>query len=133
MFLDNSACNLASLNLRKFQGKDGSFDVERYRAAARTFVTAQEILVDNAGYPSDPIARNSHEYRPTWPWLCEPGCPADGHGASVRLSEQGRAVAGALMAIDAWRGIRPQCRDSWPTLGLAPSPGFAENRASMLG
>ena len=64
MHVDNSACNLASLNLRKFQKPDGTFDVERFRAAARIFITAQEILVDNAGYPSEKIAANSHAFRP---------------------------------------------------------------------
>ena len=64
MHLDNSACNLASLNLRKFQTQDGGFDVERFRAASRIFITAMEILVDNAGYPSPSIAANSHAYRP---------------------------------------------------------------------
>ena len=64
MFLDDTACNLASINLLKFLGRDGSFDVTRYRAAARLFFIAQEILVDHASYPTEPIARNSHRYRP---------------------------------------------------------------------
>ncbi|MFG0289439.1 MAG: vitamin B12-dependent ribonucleotide reductase [Rhodopirellula sp. JB044] len=64
MFLDDTACNLSSINLMKFVGKDGSFDVERFRAAARIFFIAQEILVDHASYPTEPIARNSHLYRP---------------------------------------------------------------------
>jgi ribonucleoside-diphosphate reductase alpha chain len=64
MFLDNTACNLASINLMKFVRPDGSFDVDRYRAAARLFFIAQEILVDHASYPTEPIARNSHRFRP---------------------------------------------------------------------
>ncbi len=64
MFLDDTACNLASINLMKFLGRDGSFDVDRFRAAARLFFIAQEILVDHASYPTEPIARNSHMYRP---------------------------------------------------------------------
>jgi ribonucleoside-diphosphate reductase alpha chain len=63
MFLDDSACNLASLNLLKF-APNGSFDVEAYRHAVDILITAQEILVDNAGYPTEMIARNSHDYRP---------------------------------------------------------------------
>jgi ribonucleoside-diphosphate reductase alpha chain len=63
MFLDDSACNLASLNLMKF-APNGTFDVEAYRHAVDVIITAQEILVDNAGYPTESIARNSHDYRP---------------------------------------------------------------------
>jgi ribonucleoside-diphosphate reductase alpha chain len=63
MFLDDSACNLASLNLLKF-APNGTFDVEAYRHAVDVVITAQEILVDNAGYPTQSIARNSHDYRP---------------------------------------------------------------------
>jgi len=63
MFLDDSACNLASLNLLKF-APNGTFDVEAYRHAVDVVITAQEILVDNAGYPTEMIGRNSHDYRP---------------------------------------------------------------------
>jgi len=63
MFLDDSACNLASLNLLKF-APNGTFDVEAYRHAVDVTITAQEILVDNAGYPTEMINKNSHDYRP---------------------------------------------------------------------
>src|ERR1700681_4351676 len=63
MFLDDCACNLASLNLLKF-APNGTFDVEAYRHAVDVLITAQEILVDNAGYPTEQIMRNSHDYRP---------------------------------------------------------------------
>jgi ribonucleoside-diphosphate reductase alpha chain len=63
MFLDDSACNLASLNLLKF-APNGTFDVEAYRHAVDVLITAQEIIVDNAGYPTEQIMRNSHDYRP---------------------------------------------------------------------
>ena len=63
MFLDDSACNLASLNLLKF-APNGTFDVEAYRHAVDVLITAQEILVDNAGYPTEMICKNSHDYRP---------------------------------------------------------------------
>ena len=63
MFLDDSACNLASLNLLKF-APNGTFDVDAYRHAVDIVITAQEILVDNAGYPTEMIGRNSHDYRP---------------------------------------------------------------------
>src|SRR5579872_6957957 len=63
MFLDDSACNLASMNLLKF-APNGTFDVEAYRHAVDILITAQEILVDNAGYPTEMIGKNSHDYRP---------------------------------------------------------------------
>src|SRR5438132_3816352 len=63
LFLDNTACNLASLNLMKFKKADGMFDVERFTAAVRVFITAQEIIVDNASYPIKVIAENSHIFR----------------------------------------------------------------------
>jgi ribonucleoside-diphosphate reductase alpha chain len=63
MFLDDSACNLASLNLMKF-APNGTFDVEAYRYACSVIITAQEILVDNSGYPTEAIGKNSHDYRP---------------------------------------------------------------------
>src|SRR5262245_24454526 len=63
VFLNNTACNLASLNLIKFKRQDGAFDIERFKAAVRVFITAQEILVDNASYPTKGIAENSHIFR----------------------------------------------------------------------
>ena len=64
MFLDDSACNLASLNLIRFLDAHGEFDVTAFRAAVRTMIAAQEIIVDNASYPTKTIERNSHDYRP---------------------------------------------------------------------
>jgi ribonucleoside-diphosphate reductase alpha chain len=64
MFLDDTACNLASINLMKFRRADGTFDAGRFQAACRLFFIAQEILVDHASYPTDKIARNSHMFRP---------------------------------------------------------------------
>jgi ribonucleoside-diphosphate reductase alpha chain len=64
MFLDNTACNLASINLMKFREADGTFNVERFQAACRLFFIAQEILVDHASYPTPEIAENSHAFRP---------------------------------------------------------------------
>jgi len=99
MFVDNSACNLASLNLRKFQLDDGSFGVNRFRAATRIFITAMEILVDNAGYPSKPIAENSHEFRPLGLGFANLGALLMSMGLPYD-SDEGRAVAGAIMAIE---------------------------------
>jgi len=64
MFLDNSACNLASFNLMKFVTPSGNFDIVAYRHAISVVITAMEILVDNSGYPTESISRNSHDYRP---------------------------------------------------------------------
>ncbi|MFO0790659.1 MAG: vitamin B12-dependent ribonucleotide reductase [Pirellulales bacterium] len=64
MFLDDTACNLASINLMKFRKPDGEFDAERFKGACRIFFIAQEILVDHASYPTPDIARNSHLFRP---------------------------------------------------------------------
>ena len=66
MFLDDSACNLASLNLMQFMKphEPGEFDVEAFRAAVRTLITAQEIMVGNASYPTPAIERNSYDFRP---------------------------------------------------------------------
>src|SRR5712675_1863166 len=64
MFLDDSACNLSSMNLAKFVGPDGQFDVEAYRHAVDTLIVAQEIIVDNASYPTEKIALNSRNFRP---------------------------------------------------------------------
>src|SRR6195256_5653372 len=97
MFLDDSACNLASLNLLKF-APNGTFDVEAYRHAVDVLITAQEILVDNAGYPTDMIMRNSHDYRPLGlgyanlgPLLMAAGLPYD--------SDAGRDYAACVTAI----------------------------------
>ena len=99
MFLDDSACNLASLNLRKFQTEDGSFDAERFKAATRIFITAMEILVDNAGYPSERIAENSHKFRPLGLGFANLGALLMSMGLPYD-SDKGRAVASAIMAIE---------------------------------
>ena len=130
MFLDNSACNLASLNLRKFQQEDGSFDVERFRAAARVFITAMEILVDNAGYPSKHIAENSHAFRPLGLGFANLGALLMAMGLPYD-SDEGRAVAGALMAIE-------HCEAYARSAEIAANPkigtfdGYAENTEPFL-
>ena len=98
MFVDNSACNLASLNLMKFRADDGSFDVERFKQAIRLFIIAQEILVDTGSYPETRIAENSHRFRPLGLGYANLGCLA----MSLALpydSDQARAWAGAITAI----------------------------------
>jgi ribonucleoside-diphosphate reductase alpha chain len=98
VFINNTACNLASLNLMKFKREDGKFDVERFKAAVRIFITAQEILVDNASYPTKDIAENSHIYRTLGLGFANLGSLIMSYGLSYD-SNEGRALAGALTAI----------------------------------
>ncbi|MBI2927912.1 MAG: vitamin B12-dependent ribonucleotide reductase [Verrucomicrobia bacterium] len=98
VFLNNTACNLASLNLMKFKRDDGTFDVERFKAAVRVFITAQEILVDNASYPTKPIAENSHIFRTLGLGYANLGSLIMSYGLAYD-SDEGRALAGALTAI----------------------------------
>lgn len=98
MFLDDSACNLASLNLMKFVLKDGRFDVESFRHAVDILITAQEIVVDNSSYPRKWIARNSHLYRPLGLGFANLGALLMSEGLPYD-SDQGRAYAAAITAI----------------------------------
>ena len=98
MFLDDSACNLASLNLMKFVGADGQFDVEAYRHAVDTIIMAQEIIVDNAAYPTEKIAKNSHDFRPLGLGYANLGALLMSMGIPYD-SDQGRDWAAALTAI----------------------------------
>jgi ribonucleoside-diphosphate reductase alpha chain len=97
MFLDDSACNLASLNLLKF-APNGTFDVEAYRHAVDVLITAQEILVDNAGYPTENIMRNSHDYRPLGLGYANLGALLMAAGLPYD-SDAGRDYAGCVTAI----------------------------------
>ena len=90
MFLDDSACNLASLNLMKFLSTDGKFDVESFKHAVDIMITAQEILVDNASYPTEHIAKNSHDFRPLGLGLRQPGSAADGQRPALRFRRRTR-------------------------------------------
>lgn len=97
MFLDDSACNLASLNLKNFQGRSGDFDVQSFRRAVATLIIAQEILVDNAAYPTARIAENSHDYRPLGLGFANLGALLMSLGVPYD-SDRGRAIAGAITA-----------------------------------
>ncbi len=130
MFLDNSACNLASLNLRKFQDESGTFDVDRFRAAARIFLTAQEILVDNAGYPSAKIARNSHDYRPLGLGFANLGALLMSMGLPYD-SDEGRAVAAAIMAMEHCEGY-VRSAEIAANKQIGPFNGYEANREPFL-
>ena len=128
MFLDDSACNLSSLNLTKFLREDGSFDVDGYRHAIEIFFIAQEILVDFSSYPTKSIAQNSHDYRPLGLGYANLGTLLMLRGIPYD-SEQGRAVAASLTAI--------LCGHAYVTSAkMAASkgafPGYAKNREPML-
>ncbi len=98
MYLDDSACNLASLNLMKFVKDDGEFDIEAYKHAVRIVLTAQEILVDNASYPTERIAENSHAFRPLGLGYANLGALLMNRGLAYD-SDEGRAYAAAITAI----------------------------------
>ena len=98
MFVDNSACNLASLNLMKFRKDDGSFNIEAFKKAIKIFIIAQEILVDNGSYPEKRIAENSHKFRPLGLGYANLGCLM----MSLALpydSDEARELASAITAI----------------------------------
>ena len=100
MFLDDSACNLASLNLMQFlkEREPGEFDVDRFRAAVRTMITAQEIIVGNASYPTEAIGRNSHAYRPLGLGYANLGALLMSRGVPYD-SDGGRDYAAAITAL----------------------------------
>ena len=90
MFLDNSACNLASFNLMKFVTPAGTFNIPEYRHAISVVITAMEILVDNSGYPTERISRNSHDYRPLGLGYANLGALLMSFGMPVRLGSRPR-------------------------------------------
>ena len=98
VFLNNTACNLASLNLMKFKREDGTFDIQRFESAVRIFIIAQELLVDNGSYPTHQIAENSHIFRTLGLGYANLGSLCMSYGLPYD-SNEGRALAGALTAI----------------------------------
>jgi ribonucleoside-diphosphate reductase alpha chain len=128
MFLDDTACNLSSINLTKFLGDDGVFDIEGYRHAARVLFIAQEILVDYSSYPTARIAKNSHDYRPLGlgyanlgTLLMRLGIPYD--------SDEGRALCAGLTSILCGHAYRVSAEMA---ASKGPFEGYAKNRDSML-
>jgi ribonucleoside-diphosphate reductase alpha chain len=129
MFLDDSACNLASLNLMKFLREDRTFDAERYRHAAATMLTAQEIIVDNASYPTPKIEQNSHAFRPLGLGYANLGALLMSWGIPYD-SDRGRAVAAGLTALIHGEAYRQSAQIAAEVTG--PFPGFEKNREPML-
>jgi ribonucleoside-diphosphate reductase alpha chain len=129
MFLNDTACNLASLNLMKFVDADGEFDVEAYRFAAKVTLTAQEILVDNASYPTPRIEENSHKFRPLGLGYANLGALLMSRGLAYD-SDEGRNYAAALTAImhgEAYKQSSIIARDHG-----GPFFAYDENRAPFL-
>ena len=98
MFLDDTACNLASINLMKFRQNDGKFDWKGFSAACRLFFIAQEIIVDRASYPTDRIAENSHLFRPLGLGYSNLGSLIMSSGMAYD-SDEGRSVCGSITAL----------------------------------
>jgi ribonucleoside-diphosphate reductase alpha chain len=129
MFLDDSACNLASINLMKFLHEDGELDAVAFEAACRTMITAQEILVDNSSYPTPAIAKNSHEYRPLGlgyanlgALLMSKGLPYDG--------DSGRDYAAAITALMHGAAFAQSAKIARDQGG--PFAGYEKNREPFL-
>lgn len=129
MFLDDSACNLASINLVKFMNQDGSFNIEAFHHAIDVFILAQEIIVDFSSYPSRPIAQNAHDFRPLGlgyanlgAYLMQVGLPYD--------SDAGRGLSAAITAIMTGRAYAQSARIAQQ---VGPFPEYEKNRDDMLG
>ncbi len=128
MFLDDTACNLASLNLRKFRGADGRFEIEAFRHAVRLWTLALEISVAMAQFPSEEIAGRSHDFRTLGLGFANLGglLMASGHGYD---SDEGRAICGAIAAVMTGTAYATSAEIASE---LGPFPRFAENREAML-
>jgi len=129
MFLDDSACNLASINLMKFVNDEGEFDFDGFEAACKTFITAQEILVDNSSYPTASIARNSHAYRPLGLGYANLGALLMSRGLPYD-SDAGRDYAATITAIMHGAAYAQSARTARDHGG--PFPGYEKNREPML-
>lgn len=128
VFINNTACNLASLNLMKFKREDGKFDVERFKAAARIFITAQEILVDNASYPTKEIAENSHIFRTLGLGFANLGSLCMSYGLPYD-SDEGRALAGAITAIMTGHAYEQSAEIA---ASVGPFAGYRDARCSHV-
>jgi ribonucleoside-diphosphate reductase alpha chain len=129
MFLDDSACNLASLNLMKFLRDDGEFDAEAFKAACRTLITAQEILVDNSSYPTKAIEKNSHAYRPLGLGYANLGALLMSRGLPYD-SDAGRDYAAAITALMTGEAYAQSARVARDQGG--PFAGYEANREPFL-
>ena len=128
MFLDDTACNLASLNLLKFLGPNGMFDVDGFRHSVDVTITAQEILVDNASYPTERIGKNSHDYRPLGLGYANLGALLMSMGVPYD-SDAGRDICGAITALMTGEAYY---QSSKIAERMGPFQGYPKNREAML-
>jgi len=128
MFLDDSACNLASLNLMKFRTEDGEFDTESFCNAVSIAITAQEIEVDNASYPTQKIEQNSHNFRPLGLGYANLGALLMARGLAYD-SDEGRAYAAAITALMSGQAYK---QSALIAKEKGPFKGFKKNREPML-
>src|SRR5512145_1834183 len=129
MFLDDSACNLSSLNLMKFLDDKGEFDVKGFAAACRNLITAQEILVDNSSYPTKAIEKNSHDYRPLGLGYANIGALLMSRGLPYD-SDAGRDYAATITAIMHGAAYAQSARIARDHGG--PFPGYDRNSEPFL-
>ncbi len=133
MFLDDSACNLASLNLVKFfdqsKANDEKFKIHEFLITVKTFILAQEFLVDYASYPTEQIAKNSHDYRPLGLGYANLGSLLMQMGLGYD-SDHARAFAGAVTAMMTGMAYYTSAELA---AKLKPFPGFKKNKKSMMG
>lgn len=129
MYVDNSACNLASLRLTKYLQADGTFDIETFEHVCRAVFIAQEVLVGAASYPTELIAKNSHDFRPLGLGYADLGALLMQLGLAYD-SDEGRAYAGAVTALMGGTAYLTSAEIARDCGG--PFPRFAENRDAML-
>ncbi len=130
VFLDDTACNLASLNLMKFVTDDGEFDQDSFRHAVRILIAAQEILIDRAAYPTPQITYNSHEYRPLGLGYANLGALLMSRGLPYD-DASGRAYAAVITAIMTGEAYAMSATIAQKHGGAFPS--YEQNKESMLG
>jgi len=128
IFLDDSACNLASINLMRLRTANGGFDIEKFKKVIRTFIIGMDLIVDWGSYPTEKIAENSHFFRPLGLGYANLGALLMSLGLPYD-SEEGRAVAAAISAV--------MCGEAYKTSAelaklIGPFHEFAKNRESML-
>ena len=128
MHIDNSACNLASLNLLKFLNDDGTFDIAAFKHAVEVVFTAQEIIVGNSSYPTEKIERNAKAFRQLGLGYANLGALLMARGLPYD-SDGGRAWAGAITALMTGWAYRTSAKISEQ---MGPYAGYAPNRDAML-
>src|SRR5438132_5592100 len=128
MYLDDTSCNLASINVTRFLNDDGSIDIDGYRHAVHVTITAQEILVSNASYPTDKIARNSEDFRPLGLGYANLGALLMARGVPYD-SDEGRDLASCLTSVLTGEAYAQSARVARE---VGPFNGYAANRQPML-